>query len=60
MDYMTTKDVADRLNVAKSTVTYYIRNKQLNAAKIGKGYKISEKDLQEFIKKRQTKNEREV
>lgn len=58
--YMNTKEVASKLNIAQSTVTYYIRQKQLNAIKLGKGYKISESDLQEFINNRQTKNESEV
>lgn len=54
-EYLTTKDVAKRLNLALSTVTYYIRQGELRATKLGRGYRIEEKDLMEFIESRKTK-----
>lgn len=53
--YMNTKEVAEKLDIAVSTVTYYIRNNELKAIKLGKGYKITEEDLNDFIHKRKTK-----
>lgn len=46
---MTTKDVAERLNVTTRTVRNLIECGKLKAYKIVKDYRINEKDLEEFI-----------
>ena len=46
---LTTKDVAERLNVTTRTVRNLIECGKLKAYKIMKDYRIEEKDLQEFI-----------
>lgn len=51
---LTTKEVAERLNLNASTITYYIRTKQLPAMKLGRSYQISETDLLEFLESRKT------
>lgn len=53
-EYLTTKEVSEKLNLALSTVTYYIRKGELRATKLGRGYRIEEKDLREFIESRKT------
>lgn len=54
---LTTKEVANKLNLKASTITYYIRTKQLPAIKLGKSYQISEKDLADFLESRKTVKE---
>jgi len=46
---LTIKDAAKRLDVGERSVYRYIEKKQLKATKIG-GWRIAEKDLQNFIK----------
>lgn len=41
-------DVAELLDVSIYTIRRWIRNDYLNAAKIGRSYKISKPDLEEF------------
>lgn len=50
MMYYTTEQIADLLNIEKTTVTKAIRDKKLNATFFGKSYRILEKDLQEWCK----------
>lgn len=51
-EFLTTKQVAEKLNIAISTVTFYIRTGQLKAIKLGKGYRVTEENLENFIKER--------
>ena len=53
---LTTKDVAERLNVTTRTVRNLIECGKLKAYKIMKDYRIEEKDLQEFIEKSKIDN----
>lgn len=50
-DLMTTKQVAKRLNTDEETVRRRIRNRELEAYRMGRDYRISEKALQEFLNK---------
>ena len=52
--YYTTEQVAKKLQVHRMTILRYIKAKRLNAVKLGKVYRISEKDLSTFIKDNQT------
>lgn len=50
----TCQDLADRYGVELFTIWQWIRNKKLPAIKIGKEYRISEDDLNEFEESRRT------
>lgn len=52
--YYTTEQVAKKLQVHRMTILRYIKAKRLNAVKLGKVYRISEKDIMIFIKENQT------
>lgn len=52
--YQTVKDVADRLKVAEATVRCWIKLGQLRAIDIGKGWRIANTDLNEFLRLHQT------
>lgn len=53
--YLTVTEVAERLQVHWQSVLTYIKNGELEAVKLGRGYRISEQAIGEFIKKRTTK-----
>ena len=44
------KEVAEVLRVSRQTIYNYITAKKLRATKYGKEYRVTEEDLQEFIK----------
>ena len=46
------EEVAEILQVHTDTVRRYLRTGALRAAKIGKAYRVQEKDLQAFIEAR--------
>lgn len=50
----TCDEVADRYKVKVITVWEWIRQKKLNAIKLGREYRISEEDLNNFENKRKT------
>lgn len=52
--YQTVQDVADRLGVAEATVRHWIKSGALRGIDIGKGWRISDTDLREFLKARET------
>mgnify|MGYP001013836074 CR=1 FL=1 len=52
--YLTCEEIADKYNVAVITVRQWIKQKKLKAYKIGRSYKIKEKDLEEFEKNNAT------
>jgi excisionase family DNA binding protein len=53
--YYTVQEVADLLKLHWQSVLTYIKNGELEALKLGKGYRISQKALETFIAKRTTK-----
>jgi len=47
--FLTVEDVAINLKVTRQTVSKYIKDKELNAIKINKSYRISLKDFESFL-----------
>jgi excisionase family DNA binding protein len=52
--YQTVQEVAERLDVAEATVRQWIKSGALRAIDIGKGWRISDTDLQHFLTSRET------
>jgi excisionase family DNA binding protein len=52
--YQTVQEVAARLEVAEATVRQWIKSGALRAIDIGKGSRISDTDLEHFLKARET------
>lgn len=53
--YQTVQDVADRLKVSEATVRHWIKEGALRAIDIGKGWRISDADLQDFLRLHETR-----
>jgi excisionase family DNA binding protein len=51
---LSVENVADELGVNPETVRVWIRSGELVALSIGKGYRISRADLDDFIRRRRT------
>ena len=49
---LTIQEVAEKLNLHYNTVYSYIRKGELKAVQFDRVYRVKEKDLQEFLKKR--------
>ena len=58
--YYTVQEVADLLKLHWQSVLTYIKNGELEALKLDKGYRISQKALDGFISKRTTKKSKET
>ena len=46
----TLQEVADILRVSRQTIYNYVTAKKLNATRFGKEYRVTDHDLQEFIR----------
>jgi len=59
LTFYTTNKIAELMEVHPETVRRWIRNKDLNAIKIGKGkqckYKIKKEDFEKFLDEKSTK-----
>ncbi len=53
--FYTVQEVADLLQIHWQSVLNYIKNGKLKALKLGKGYRISQESLDEFISNHTTK-----
>lgn len=53
-DFLTPQQISAKLQITSQTVWRWIRNKKLKAVRIGKGYRISEKELVNFLNKNKT------
>ena len=51
---LTVEEVAEELRVHPETVRQWIREGELDAFDTGRGYRISRKDLDDFIQRRKT------
>ncbi len=52
--YQTVQELAGRLEVAEATVRQWIKSGALRAIDIGKGWRISDTDLERFLSARAT------
>jgi excisionase family DNA binding protein len=52
--YQTVQELADRLEVAEATVRQWIKAGALRAIDIGKGWRIADTDLDQFLRARET------
>lgn len=52
--YQTVREVADRLKVAEATVRHWIKLGDLRAIDIGKGWRIANTDLEQFLERHQS------
>ena len=52
--YQTVQELAERLEVAEATVRQWIKSGALWAIDIGKGWRISDTDLERFLSARET------
>mgnify|MGYP000946301294 CR=1 FL=1 len=50
MDYYTPQQVADKLQLTVRTIWSYIRSGKLPASKLGREYRISDEQLDRFMK----------
>lgn len=53
---LTAQEVANMLKLNVLTVYEYIRRAKLQAVKLGRNYRIEEKDLEKFIKEHKVKS----
>jgi len=53
--YQTVQDVADRMKVSEATVRHWIKEGGLRAIDIGKGWRISDADLRDFLRRHETR-----
>lgn len=54
--FYTVQEVADLLQVHWQSVLNYIKSGKLKALKLGKGYRVSQEALDEFIRNHTTKD----
>ena len=59
-NFLTLDDVANNLKVTRQTVSKYIQNKDLNAVKINKSYRITVNDFEKFINNNSTVEEPQI
>jgi excisionase family DNA binding protein len=48
-DYLTTRDVSERLKMNPRLIRSHISAGRLKASKLGKSFRVSEEDLKDFI-----------
>jgi len=51
MKFLTVNEVAQRWHLNRVTIYHYIRTGKLDAIKLGKAYRISEKAIEDFEEK---------
>ena len=49
--WYTPEEIADKLRISPKTVRNYLRAKKLGGIKFGKTWRVSDADLQEFIRR---------
>jgi len=58
MDYLTVKEVAEKLRVGKRLIITEIHNGDLRAVRFGRrgGFRIQQSDLNEWLEKKKSEN----
>ena len=51
LKYYSVKQASEILQVTEETIRIWIRGKRLGASKIGRDYRISQEDIDEFMRK---------
>lgn len=59
MDYYTPEQLAEKLQLSVRTIWAYIRDGKLPASKMGRKYRISEEQLERFMKSLEVGGEKE-
>lgn len=54
VEYLKVEQIAKELGLSEETVLRWIRKKELKAYKLGKNYRVSREDYQEFLDQRYT------
>jgi excisionase family DNA binding protein len=53
-EFLTVEQIANELDLSEETVLRWIRKKELKAYRLGKTYRITREDYQEFLDQRYT------
>lgn len=53
-EFLTVEQIANELGLSEETVLRWIRKKELKAYRLGKTYRITKEDYQEFLDQRYT------
>lgn len=53
-EYLTVEQIAQELGLSEETVLRWIRRRDLKAYRLGKTYRVTKKDYQEFLDQRYT------
>ena len=53
-EYLAVEQIAKELSLSEETILRWIRNKELKAYRLGKTYRITKEDYQEFLDQRYT------
>ena len=53
--YLTLPEIAERLKVSRRTVYRWVKDGDLNAYKFANEYRITERDLKDFLEHRRTR-----
>ena len=56
MEYYTTKDVCELLKISSKTLYKYLEQGKIKGTKLGKSWRYSQKDIDEFIQNLQKEN----
>lgn len=59
MKIYTTQEVAELLSIKENTVREYIKRGELEASRLGRMYRISEEQVNDFLEKTSTKRKEE-
>ena len=58
-EFLSVKEIADKLGVTVDTIQGYIRRKELQAFRIGNKYVVRQEDFDRFLEKRRTDQAKE-
>ena len=58
-EWLSVKDIATELTITEDTVRAWIREKELIAVDVGRGYRIHRDEYQKFLKSRSTDKDRD-